>query len=111
MSGDEWMMFCIEKRLSKKQHEIMFVKRINRQRELSLIVLFKTKEKEWFIAIALDTTRRHELVFTMDDLRGKYCWVHYSKKEKRFTNICYEEDGCWHHIFLKHSPYLKPNVS
>ena len=106
MKEAEWMRFCIENRTSKKQKEIMLVKRINHQYEKRLVELFKEKEREWFVIVALDTTRRHTLQFCIEGPKaGKMMWVDYSKKEKRFTNICYEEDGCWHHIHLKNTIY------
>lgn len=108
MKGIEWMRFCIENRTSKRQRDIMFVKRINQQHERRLVQLFKEKENDLFVIAALDTTRRHSLDFIVEDYKGKYIRIEYSKKEKRFTNISYEEDGCWHHIFLKHSIYLMP---
>lgn len=107
MKGSEWMRFCIEKRTSQKQKDIMLVKRINQRHEKRLVECFKKKEKEFFIIVALDITRRHTLLFNMKDYKGSYCWAEYSKKEKRWTNICYEEHNCWHHIFLKHSIYLE----
>lgn len=107
MKGSDWMRFCIENRTSKKQRDIMLVKRINHQHEKRLIRGFKEKENDFFVMAALDVTRRHSLMFTMDDYKGNCIWIEYSKKEKRFTNICYQEDGCWHHIFLKHSIYTK----
>lgn len=107
MKGSEWMLFCIEKRTSKKQKEIMFFKRINQQHEKRLVALFKEKEKEWFVLVAIDITRRHVLTFTAEDGKDGYFWVEYSKKEKRFTHIKYEEHGCWHYIFLKHCIYLR----
>lgn len=109
MTGNEWMRFCIEKRTSQKQKDIMLVKRVNQRHEKRLVDLFKEKEAEWFVIVALDTTRRRTLTFATfyDEEKLKCIWVDYSKKEKRFTNITYVEDGCWHHIFLKHSIYLK----
>lgn len=110
MKEAEWMRFCIENRTSKKQKDIMLVKRINQQYEKRLVDLFKSKEKEWFVLLALDTTRRHTLLFStfIPNKDLKCIWVEYSKKEKRFTHLTYEEDGCWHHIFLKHCQYLTP---
>lgn len=106
MKASEWMQFCIEHRITQKQRDIMFVKRINRNHEKRLVQHFKEMERDLFVMVALDTTRRHKLYFTMDDYKGRCIWVEYSKKEKRWTNIAYEEHGCWHHIFLKHSIYL-----
>jgi hypothetical protein len=105
MKASEWLMFCIEKRTSKKQKDIMLVKRINTSHEKRLVEAFREKEPNWFIEVALDTTHRHTLLFATDDYRGGIYWVEYSKKEKRFTHIRYTESGCWHYIPLKYCSY------
>lgn len=106
MKGSEWMRFCIEKRTSNKQKEIMLVKRVNQQHEKRIVNCFLQKENDLFVLAALDTTRRHTLTFVIEPYKESYAWVEYSKKEKRFTHIAYEQDGCWHHIFLKNSIYI-----
>lgn len=107
MKESEWMRFCLENRISEKQKNIMLVRRINKNHEKRLVDCFTQREKEIFITVALDTTRRHTLNFAIDDYKGGVMWIEYSKKEKRWTNIYYEEHGCWHYIFLKHCIFLK----
>lgn len=106
MKASEWERFCLENRRSKKQKDIMLNKRINQKHEERLVRLFKENESRFFVIVALDTSRRHEVTFIIEDYKGHYVRIFYNKKLKRFTDIAYEEYGCWHHIFLKNSIYL-----